>query len=182
MALPSAALRPLGFDSSLQSMAQSLDVKSLLDLFADWTAAQCWADMKQVFEFWIRSLDKNGKPNQPNVDSYNHYLRANYMTGASPADLLDLVAGMEDYGLSPNTASFNFILKAMHNSRELDAAQKSLHSVYWLFTASIILWSISSSKPSILLVTGLESIPPARSVSLQMQFQFPDASSVLMLF
>ncbi|KAJ4850954.1 hypothetical protein Tsubulata_011537 [Turnera subulata] len=123
----SAALRPLGFDSSLQSMAQSLDVKSLLDLFADWTTAQRWADMKQVFEFWIRSLDKNGKPNQPNVDSYNHYLRANFMTGASPADLLDLVVGMEDYGLSPNTASFNFVLKAMHNSRELDAAQKLLH-------------------------------------------------------
>ncbi|KAJ4851459.1 hypothetical protein Tsubulata_014128 [Turnera subulata] len=90
--------------------------------------------MKQVFKFWIRSLDKNGKPNQPNVESYNHYLRANYMTGASPADLLDLVASMEDYGLSPNTASFNFVLKAIHNSRELDAAQKLLHrSLFYPF-------------------------------------------------
>lgn len=82
--------------------------------------------MKQLFEFWIRSLDNSGKPNKPDVSLYNHYLRANLMLGASAAELLDLVAQMEDYGITPNTASFNLVLKSMHQARETEAAEKLL--------------------------------------------------------
>lgn len=82
--------------------------------------------MKQLFEFWIRSLDKNGKPNKPDVNLYNQYLRANVMIGASAGELLDLVAQMEDYSITPNTASFNLVLKAMHQARETEAAEKLL--------------------------------------------------------
>lgn len=82
--------------------------------------------MKQLFEFWIRALDKNGKPNKPNADLYNHYLRANLMIGASAGELLDLVSQMDDYGIMPNTASFNLVLKAMHKANETLAAEKLL--------------------------------------------------------
>lgn len=82
--------------------------------------------MKQLFEFWIRSLDKNGKPNKPDVNLYNQYLRANVMIGASAGELLDLVAQMEDYSITPNTASFNLVLKAMYQARETEAAEKLL--------------------------------------------------------
>jgi hypothetical protein len=88
--------------------------------------SQRWGDMKQLFEFWIRSLDKNGKPNKPDVNLYNHYLRANLMNGASPIEMLDLVLRMEDSGITPNTASFNLVLKAMHQGRETEAAEKLL--------------------------------------------------------
>lgn len=80
--------------------------------------------MNQLFEFWIRSLDKMGKPNKPDVNLYNHYLRAKLMIGASTGELLDLVQQMEDYAIAPNTASFNLILKAMHQARESEAAEK----------------------------------------------------------
>lgn len=88
--------------------------------------SQRWSDIKQLFEFWIRSLDTNGKPNKPDVNLYNHYLRANLMIGATVGDLLDLVARMEEYALMPNTASFNLVLKAMHQARETEAAEKLL--------------------------------------------------------
>lgn len=83
--------------------------------------------MKQLFEFWIRTLDsKTGKPNKPDVNLYNHYLRANVMIGVSAGELLDLVAQMEDYGIAPNTASYNLVLKVMHQARETEAAEKLL--------------------------------------------------------
>lgn len=82
--------------------------------------------MKALFEFWIRSLDKNGKPNKPDVSLYNHYLRANLMMDAGAADLLDLVAQIEDFAIVPNTASFNLVLKAMYQARETEAAEKLL--------------------------------------------------------
>lgn len=82
--------------------------------------------MKQLFEFWVRSLDKNGRPNKPDVNIYNHYLRANLMTGASAGELLDLVSQMNDYAIEPNAASFNLVLKAMHQGRETEAAEKLL--------------------------------------------------------
>lgn len=82
--------------------------------------------MKQLFEFWVRSLDKNGKPNKPDVNLYNHYLRANLMMGAAAGDMLDLVALMDDFSVAPNTASYNLVLKAMHQARETEAAQKLL--------------------------------------------------------
>lgn len=82
--------------------------------------------MNQLFEIWIRSLDKNGKPNKPDVNLYNHYLRAKLMIGASAVELLDLVAQMEYYAIIPNTASFNLVLKAMHQAREVEASEKLL--------------------------------------------------------
>lgn len=110
----------------IQALSQTLDVQSLLSVFADWMASQRWEDMKQLFEFWIRSLDKDGKPNKPDVNLYNNYLRANLMSNATAGVLLDLLARMEDYAISPNTASFNLVLKAMYQAREVEAAEKLL--------------------------------------------------------
>ncbi|KAK9107296.1 hypothetical protein Syun_023307 [Stephania yunnanensis] len=144
------SLVPLGFvqqSSSLQiqALSQTLDVASLMDVFADWMTSQRWTDMKQLFEFWIRCLDKNGKPNKPDVHLYNHYLRANLMSGVSPGELLGLVAQMEDYKIKPNTASFNLVLKAMYQERETVAAEKLLERM---------------------LQTGEESLPDDKSYDL----------------
>lgn len=85
-------------------------------------------DLKQLFEFWIRSQDKNGKPNKPDVNLYNHYLRANLMLELPVKDLITLVHHMEDFGLLPNAASQNLILKAMYQSKDpaayVEAAQQ----------------------------------------------------------
>jgi hypothetical protein len=97
-----------------------------MNVFADWTATQHWGDMKQLFESWIRSLDKAGKPNKPDVNLFNHYLTANLMINATAGELLDLVAHMEDYAVLPNTASFNLVLKAMYKGKETVAATKLL--------------------------------------------------------
>lgn len=110
----------------IQAMSQTLDIRSTMNVFADWMTSQRWADVKQLFEFWVRSLDPNGKPNKPDVNVFNHYLRANLMTGASAGELLDFVAQMEEYNITPNTASFNLVLKAMHQAKETEAAQKLL--------------------------------------------------------
>ncbi|ESQ34278.1 hypothetical protein EUTSA_v10007071mg [Eutrema salsugineum] len=128
----SQSLVPMGFLNQapaprIRAISETLDMNSLLNMFADWTASQRWSEMKQLFEFWVRSLDKNGKPNKPDVNLYNHYLRANLMMGASPSDMLDLVALMDDFSLAPNTASYNIVLKAMHQARETEAAQKLLN-------------------------------------------------------
>ncbi|XP_050237171.1 pentatricopeptide repeat-containing protein At1g26460, mitochondrial [Mercurialis annua] len=124
------SLIPFGFQQTpmgrFQTMAETLDLNSLLNTFADWMTSQKWSDMKQLFELWIRSLDRNGKPNKPDVNLFNHYLRAYLMTGATAADLLDLVAQMEEFNVSPNTASFNLVLKAMYQAKETEAAQKLL--------------------------------------------------------
>lgn len=88
--------------------------------------------MKDLFEAWVRSLDKNGKPNKPDVNLFNHYLRANLMMGASAADLLDLLAQMEHFNISQNTASFNLVLKAMHQAGETLAAEKLLERLDYL--------------------------------------------------
>ncbi|PHU02392.1 Pentatricopeptide repeat-containing protein, mitochondrial [Capsicum chinense] len=101
-----------------QTMSETLDVKGILDTFGNWVTTQNWEDMKQLFEFWIRSLDRNGKPNMPDVNLFNHYLRANLMLGASADDLLGIASQMEEYGLVANTASHNLILKAMFQSGE----------------------------------------------------------------
>ncbi|MQL75555.1 hypothetical protein Taro_007910 [Colocasia esculenta] len=110
----------------IQAFSQTLDAESLANVFADWTATQRWGDMKQLFEFWIRTLGADGKPNRPDVDLFNHYLRANFMLDASAGELLDLVAQMEEYEISPNTASYNLVLKAMFKAKESEAAQKLL--------------------------------------------------------
>uniref|UniRef100_A0A1J3H2B8 Pentatricopeptide repeat-containing protein, mitochondrial n=1 Tax=Noccaea caerulescens TaxID=107243 RepID=A0A1J3H2B8_NOCCA len=127
----SQSLVPVGFlnqapAARIRTLSETQDMNSLLNMFADWTASQRWSDMKQLFELWVRSLDKNGKPNKPDVNLYNHYLRANLMMGAAPSDMLDLVAIMNDFSLAPNTASYNLVLKAMHQAKETEAAQKLL--------------------------------------------------------
>ena len=114
-----------------------------MNVFAEWMASQRWGEMKQLFEFWIRSLDRAGKPNKPDVGLYNHYLRANLMTNASAAELLDLVAQMEDYDVVPNTASFNLVLKAMYKARETVASTKLLERF-------VLLWFFFLSKGFIL--------------------------------
>lgn len=128
-ALGDYSLVPVGFDHSsarIMAFSQTLDLDSLMSVFADWMLSQRWSDLKQLFEFWIRSLDASGKPNRPDVNLYNHYLRANLMMGASAGELLDLVAQMQEYDISPNTASYNLVLKAMYQAREYEAAAKLL--------------------------------------------------------
>ncbi|XP_042021939.1 pentatricopeptide repeat-containing protein At1g26460, mitochondrial-like [Salvia splendens] len=125
------ALVPIGLGilqqtqgSRMQMLSQSLDAESLINKFADWMTTQRWEDMKQLFEFWIKSLDKNGKPNTPDVNLCNHYLRANVMLGASVKELLDIVARMDDFAVVPNAASYNLVLKAMQRTGETLAAVK----------------------------------------------------------
>lgn len=108
----------------MMAFSQTLDLTSLMNVFADWMTSQRWSDLKQLFEFWIRSLDASGKPNKPDVHLYNHYLRANLMMAASAGELLDLVAQMQEYQIAPNTASYNLVLKAMFQARESEAAEK----------------------------------------------------------
>ncbi|KAK4399845.1 Pentatricopeptide repeat-containing protein, mitochondrial [Sesamum angolense] len=110
--------------AKMQVLSQSLDAQGLMNHFAGWMTLRRWEDMKQLFELWIRSLDKNGKPNKPDVNLYNHYLRANFMIGASAGELLDLVAQMDDFGILPNTASYNLVLKAMQKAGETLAAER----------------------------------------------------------
>ena len=125
------SVMPIGFliqspGSRVQTLARTVDAKGLEDVFADWTASQNWVDMKQLFELWVRSLDKAGKPNKPEVNIFNSYLRAHLMMGATTGELLDLLAGMEDYAVECNTASFNLVLKAMVRDRETEAVLKLL--------------------------------------------------------
>ncbi|MED6182221.1 hypothetical protein PIB30_026613 [Stylosanthes scabra] len=129
----------------MQTLSNSHDAISLMDLFASWMASQQWDDVKALFEAWVRSLDKNGKPNKPDVGLYNHYLRANLMLGASAAELLDLLAQMEDFQIVPNTASFNLVLKAMFQANETLAAERLIERM---------------------LQTGNESLPDAESYDL----------------
>jgi len=122
---PSAhALAPIGFYNRASS--DSLDPQALLDLFGDYMASHKWTEVKNHFETWVSALDKTGKPNHPDVNLFNHYLRANLMLGASPSDLLDLVAQMDEFNVKPNTASFNLVLKTMFQANETLAAEKLL--------------------------------------------------------
>ncbi|KAH7652373.1 Tetratricopeptide-like helical domain-containing protein [Dioscorea alata] len=122
--LPGAAVAqsivPLGIgaQSSVRMMAfsQTLDAASLMNVFADWMASQRWL-------------------NKPDVNIYNHYLRANLMMGASPGELLDLVVQMQDYQITPSTASYNLVLKAMHQTRESEAAEKLMDRMLQAGTA-----------------------------------------------
>ncbi|GMN41983.1 hypothetical protein TIFTF001_011198 [Ficus carica] len=118
--------------SRVHSLAQTLDAKGLMDMFADWTASQNWSDVKQLFEFWVRSLDKSGKPNKPDVRLFNYYLTANLMIGASAGELLDLVAQMDDYAIKPNTASFNLVLKSDRIDEAFKYTDLALKSGYTL--------------------------------------------------
>lgn len=110
--------------SQLQSLSQMLDANGLMDQFAQWMTSKRWADVKQLFELWINNLDNHGKPNKPDVNLYNQYLQVNLKMGASAGQLLDLVMQMDGFGIFPNTASFNIVLKAMQKAGELVAAEK----------------------------------------------------------
>lgn len=144
-------LVPLGFSHQqtpadrINILAQTVDAAGLMQVFADWAPSQRWTETKQLFESWIRCLDRNGKPNKPDLGLFNSYLRANLMAGASAGDLLDLVAQMETFEIAPNTASFNLALKAMWNDKEAIAAEKLLERM---------------------LQTGNESLPDAESYEL----------------
>uniref|UniRef100_A0ACD5YZT0 Uncharacterized protein n=2 Tax=Avena sativa TaxID=4498 RepID=A0ACD5YZT0_AVESA len=81
--------------------------------------------MKQLFESWVRSLDAGtGKPNRPDVDLFNHHLRANLMSGAQPVEMLDLADQMREFQITPNTASYNLVLKSMVKAREYEGGEK----------------------------------------------------------
>ncbi|XP_074302473.1 pentatricopeptide repeat-containing protein At1g26460, mitochondrial-like [Silene latifolia] len=94
----------------------SIDLNSLLNQFADWVTSQEWSDVKAVFDQWINSLDVNGKPNSPNVELFNQYLRSHLMSGTSAAELLEIVERMELFAIKPNTASFNLVIKSIHHT------------------------------------------------------------------
>lgn len=96
------------------------------ELFANWMTLQKWGDMKFVFEHWLSCYDKNGNLNMPDLGLFNQYLRANLMMKMSPGDMLELVAKMEECNLKPNTASYNLVLKAMHETKDIDAAVQFL--------------------------------------------------------
>ncbi|RCV13842.1 hypothetical protein SETIT_2G378600v2 [Setaria italica] len=101
------------------------DAAGLKETFAVWMAEQRWEDMKQLFESWVRSLDAaTGKPNRPDVDLFNHYLRANLMAGALPHEMLDLADHMREFEVEPNTASYNLVLKSMVTALEAEGAEK----------------------------------------------------------
>jgi hypothetical protein len=105
--------------------AGASDTAELKEAFAVWMAEQRWEDMKQLFESWVRSLDAaTGKPNRPDVDLFNHYLRANLMVGAGPRDMLDLLDHMHEFEVEPNTASYNLVLKSMVTALEAEGAEK----------------------------------------------------------
>lgn len=142
----------LGSASStlMQSISQMLDANGLMDQFAQWMTAQRWADVKQLFELWIKSLDNSGKPNKPDVDLYNHYLRANLMMGASTGQLLDLVEQMYGYEVSPNTASFNLVLKAMQRADESLAAEKLIERSGFYELVVIIMWIVKEKRRDLL--------------------------------
>ncbi|KAK7407421.1 hypothetical protein VNO78_09331 [Psophocarpus tetragonolobus] len=118
------SLAPLGVYN--RAASDTFDHRALLDHFGDQMASQRWDQVKNLFESWLRSLDKSGKPNKPDVNLFNHYLRANLMLGASASDLLHLVSQMDTFNLSPNTASFNLVLKAMCQANETLAADQLL--------------------------------------------------------
>lgn len=127
-------------------------MQGLKNVLADYMTSQRWLEMKQLFEYWVKMLDTNiGKPNMPDVELYNQYLRANFMIGAPPSELLDLLAQMEDFRITPNTASFNLVLKAMNQNRESAAAEKLLQRM---------------------LQTGKESLPDDESYNLVLGMLF----------
>jgi hypothetical protein len=116
---------PLAAPNPMAAYSDTLDAAGLKETFSKYMAEQRWEDMKNLFEFWVRSLDAaTGKPNRPDVDLFNHYLRANLMAGALPHELLDLADHMREFDIEPNTASHNLVLKSMVAAQEADGAEK----------------------------------------------------------
>jgi hypothetical protein len=116
---------PFAAPNPVAAYSATLDAAGLKETFSKYMAEQRWEDMKNLFEFWVRSLDAaTGKPNRPDVDLFNHYLRANLMAGALPRELLDLADHMREFDIEPNTASHNLVLKSMIAAQEADGAEK----------------------------------------------------------
>ncbi|ONM59420.1 Pentatricopeptide repeat-containing protein mitochondrial [Zea mays] len=81
-----AAGSSFGAQHRMAAFYDKPDAAGLKETFAKYMAEQRWEDMKLLFDHWVRSLDAaTGKPNHPDVDLFNHYLRANLMTGAKRA-------------------------------------------------------------------------------------------------
>ncbi|KAL5723123.1 hypothetical protein ACHQM5_006557 [Ranunculus cassubicifolius] len=135
----------------IQALSQTLDSTAISSVLGDWMASNRWMDMIQLFEFWIKCLDRNGKPNKPDVGLFNQYLRAHLMSGMSAGELIDQLKHMELLQIVPNTASFNLVLKAMYAENETVAAQKLLERM---------------------LQTGKESLPDEESYDLIMGMLF----------
>ncbi|PIA63046.1 hypothetical protein AQUCO_00200821v1 [Aquilegia coerulea] len=143
---------PIGFQGTkILEISRTNDVHSLKEKFADWITLKKWNEMKQTFEMWIRCFDKNGERNKPDVDLYNHYLRANLESGVSAGELIDLIAQMEDCNITPNTASYNIVLEAMFHALETVAAEKLLERM---------------------LLSGKNSLPDDESYNLVIQMLF----------
>lgn len=106
----------------LKRIAKSLDLEAIKELFSDWMTLQKWGDMKALFEVWITCYDKNGKLNKPDLDLFNHSLRANLMMKAKPADMVQLIEDIQGIGMKVNTASYNLVLKAMHQEGDIIGA------------------------------------------------------------
>lgn len=125
---------PFAAHNPMAAYSATLDAAGLKETFAEYMAEQKWQEMKQLFEFWVRSLDAaTGKPNRPDVDLFNHYLRANLMSGALPHELLDLADHMREFDIEPNTASYNLVLKSMVAAQEADGAEKLVERWVALF-------------------------------------------------
>lgn len=150
--LSETSLIPIGYGvvrtntARMQLLAKTLNAKSLQDQFGKWIAEQRWADIKELFESWIRTLDGSGQPNKPDVSLYNQYVRANFMMGALAAQLLDLVAQMDAFGIIPNTASYNLVLKAMQRGGEIAAAEKLMQRFHFVVKLEIMLAFSSFSR------------------------------------
>ncbi|CAD6217355.1 unnamed protein product [Miscanthus lutarioriparius] len=116
---------PFGARHRMAAFYDTPDAAGLKETFAKYMAEQRWEDMKHLFDHWVRSLDATtGKPNHPDVDLFNHYLRANLMSGALPHEMLDLADHMREFELEPNTASYNLVLKSMVAGQESEGAEK----------------------------------------------------------
>uniref|UniRef100_A0A804UES8 Pentatricopeptide repeat-containing protein n=1 Tax=Zea mays TaxID=4577 RepID=A0A804UES8_MAIZE len=120
-----AAGSSFGAQHRMAAFYDKPDAAGLKETFAKYMAEQRWEDMKLLFDHWVRSLDAaTGKPNHPDVDLFNHYLRANLMTGAVPHEMLDLADHMREFELEPNSASYNLVLKSMVADKESYGAEK----------------------------------------------------------
>ncbi|KAM0899531.1 hypothetical protein ACQ4PT_021214 [Festuca glaucescens] len=87
------------------------------------SAATSWNRILEVAQM-LNHQRRHGQPNRPDVDLFNHYLCADVMSGALPHEMLDLVDQMREFKITPNTASFNLVVKSMAKAREVDGGER----------------------------------------------------------